>query len=94
MSIIILLATITWIGWLLYSFRDNHQKAAILAIGIFSQVIGAFLIFQDGIKADEQIQAGSLFGNTLALLLLGTGLTIFTILTITHILDSTSNKKT
>ena len=50
-------------------------------MGGLLQIFGACLIFQDGIKSDEQGGSGNIFGNPIALLLIGTGLIIVIILT-------------
>ena len=80
--LIFLLISILWVAYLFYSFRNSFNKIAILVIGFFFQIVGAFLIFQDGVKADEQIITGNVFGNSIALFLMGGGFMVFIVLTI------------
>ncbi|MDQ5893463.1 MAG: hypothetical protein QG640_475 [Patescibacteria group bacterium] len=81
MIILLLLIVLTWFFWLLYSFRSDFKKIAYLVIGVLLQFFGAYLIFQDGIRSDEQGAGGNIFGNPTALLLIGVGFIIVVILT-------------
>jgi hypothetical protein len=83
MNIIIISFFLTiWLAWLGYTFRKDLKKISILTIGFISQIVGAFLVFQDGIKADEQGLEGNLFGNKIALLLIGVGIVIVITMTV------------
>jgi len=72
---------LVWFLWLLYFLRKDFKKIILLVVGGFLQILGAFLIFQDGIKADEQGLGGNIFGNPIALSSIGMGLIIVVILT-------------
>ena len=81
MIILLLLIVLAWFFGLLYSFRSDFKKIAYLVIGVLLQFFGAYLIFQDGIRSDEQGVGGNIFGNPTALLLIGAGFIIVVILT-------------
>lgn len=80
MRIILLTIAFALFLGLLYSFRNDIKKISLLVLGVALQIFGAYLIFQDGIKADEQGTGGDIFGNPIALLAIGTGLIIMVII--------------
>lgn len=81
MIILILSIVPAWFFWLLYSFRNDFRKITYSVIGGLLQFFGAYLIFQDGIRSDEQGVGGNIFGNPTALLSMGAGFIILVILT-------------
>ncbi len=81
MILLLFFIVLAWFLGLLYSFRNDSQKIIFLVIGVILQIFGAYLIFQDGIKADEQGTGGDIWGNPTALLLIGAGFTIAIVLT-------------
>lgn len=92
MILLLFLIVLAWFLWLLYSFRNDFQKILFLVTGVLLQIFGAYLIFQDGIKADEQATEGDIFGNPTALLLIGAGFGIALTLTrVSFLKKSNSN---
>ncbi len=92
MILLLFSIVLAWFLWLLYSFRNDFQTMVFLVIGVLLQIFGAYLIFQDGIKADEQGTGGDIWGNPTALLLIGAGFGIALILTgVSFLKKSNSN---
>ncbi len=85
---IVLVIEFIWLVWLFYAFRENIKTIILLIISVFLQILGGYLIFQEGIKADELGISGNVFSNPLSLFLIGIGLTILIVLTVLTLLKS------